>query len=243
MPRVSYDGMGPDPKLNAGAKEAWSASGVMTTKNTSKTVSLQAVFRKPGTYTVSFSLNPLSDVIVKAAALRAEADIEWSVEGNTVTRRVSITNGLSVQGNGEGIRVIVRDVSVDLGPPSPNVDYAIVIDVVHGERGGFDTPPFLLVQPGAAFLAGAGANVVVPVPQDAGAKTMMVLVARNTADATPILDQDVKVIQSDASGITVATYDPRSVQWAPIGPGVATITVWNASANAIYATVIFGIDG
>jgi len=143
-------------------KVSWSASGVMVSGDHSQTVSLQAIFRKPGTYTASFSLNPIDDVVVEGSDIRAEATVEWSVDGNTITRVISVSNGTSIQGTGEGVRIVVNDVTVIAGTISR---YAVTIDVAPGPRGAFNTPPILNRQTEIVGLApGFSATVLMFVP-------------------------------------------------------------------------------
>jgi len=238
MPHQSYDGMGPKEDF---PKVSWSASNVMATGDVSKTVSLQAVFKRPCTYTASFSLVPLKDLIVEGADLRAEATIEWSVDGNTVTRKVNVSNGVSVQGTGEGVRIVVRDVTVGGGGPL-GIEYAVTVNVARGPRAGYNTPPILVPQVEFMTLAaGVGGNI--PIPQNCGIKSLLVTVVRAVTDPTPILDQGVKVFQQNASGSTLCGYDPRAFQWVPIGPGVTDITVQNDTLGVVKFTIFFGVDG
>lgn len=230
----------------APAPKGWSASGTLTATDPNKRVSLQQQFPEAGPYTVSFartggdlSLSPVAE---------AEALISWSVAGNTITRRVDVVSGMSVQGVASGVIVSVRDKSTS-GAAS---NYQVSITVAPGTRASNQIQPYLkagTVQTNPAQVAAAGLFDF-NIPQDAGVSSVLVLVATphpGAAAAPPIPEQACQVIHH-ALGIvpTLAQYDPRSQGWVPLAPGAVVIRVLNdnaiGQADQIF-TVFFGIDG
>lgn len=171
--------LGSDMTISNGKKDGWSASGELQLGNVNKEVSLQANFDEPGTYTLQFSVDYPSP---PAAAffdwdMTAEADIFWSVEGNTVRRRVSVTPGASISGTGQGVKVKLVDASLDnLGGISVRSNYPVTIQIAPGIRGG-DEPPFL--QRAGEYSDGLVAvnQIVADVPKDAGVKSFRVYAA------------------------------------------------------------------
>ncbi len=225
----------------------WSGSGEMITGDTSKEASLAANFSKPSDFTVQFSLLPLGpDSPPPAlplnywAALQATATIRWSVKGVTLTRKISVTNGASLTGVGQGVSVVVDDttspISVHtlLGRP-----YKVGITVAPGTRGS-DTNPPILWPDNAVRNVGHNGTTFYPVPQGCGVKSVLVTVSSNGNG--PIPEQSIEVSQLDAVGTTLAMYDPRAYEFIPVLPGCVSIRIFNYGL-AFKVSTIFGIDG
>ncbi len=238
-----YERIPNTPKLPKG----WSASGVLKTGNTDRIVPLQCQFPEPGTYTASFARE--NGDLSLAPCPECEALISWSVAGQTITRRVDVISGMSVQGTAEAVTITIRDKSTT---GVFDVDYRVTVTVAPGTRAPNQLQPFLkagILNTNPATVAPA-AFFDFDVPQDAGVNSVLVLVASphpGAAAAPPIPEQAAQVIHF-ALGIvpTLLQYDPRSQGWVPLAPGTAAVRVLNdnalGQANQIF-TVFFGIDG
>jgi len=238
-----HDGLGVDPGEK---RKSWSASDTLFTFNVDKKVSLQALFGEAGPYTVQFSITP--DDVTLASVIECTAEIEWTVDGNTVNRRVTVANGASVSGVAEGVRVVVHDVTTT---GLANVEYAVAITVAMGVRPASALPPIhtpsILVSP---VLLLAFTSFDFPIPKNVGVTSVLVLVASDhpgIAAPPPIPEQSVQV-RHIAPGIipVLNNYDPRSMNFVPIAPGANIVRVLNQFAPlgpSVWFTVFFGVDG
>ncbi len=215
-------------------KQGWSASGTLIQKNALKNVTLQADFPAAENYTAQFKLS--GNLLSK----RVEAKVTWSVEGNSVSRIISVADGVSIQGTGQGVRIIAYDASLNTPGPGDVTDYQVSIQVVPGTRGSTSNPPILDRYQGG-FIAPAG-TATFAVPDDAGIISVAVPVGEFAGGAIP--DQAIQVRQEDGTGSLWTQYDPRQYFWMPVLPGVTSIVINNRSVTeTIYAKPIFGIDG
>lgn len=208
----------------------WSASGTLTQAG-HKEVSLQADFPVATDYTAQFKIS--GDLRFKQAI----AEITWSVEGNAVRRRISVADGVSIQGAGQAISIKIRDDSSAVVPGIPT-DYTVSVQVVPGTRGSTSNPPTL--KGDAHILVGASA-LNLNIPQDSGIISVAVLV-ENTAH-NPIPDQAISVRQQDSAGLDVALYDPRQYFWVPLQGSATVLRLENNTADTLIFTVIYGVDG
>lgn len=212
-------------------KLGWSASGVLT-QNGSREVSLQANFPEAKSYTAQFSISG-TDLRYK----KAEAEIKWVVEGNFVTRRITIANGVSIQGAGQAVSIKIRDVS-PVVIPGVATDYTVSVQVVPGSRGSTNNPPTLS---GDAHIVIGGASLNLNIPDNSGVISVAVLVENTLHNAIP--DQAVIVRQQDAAALDVALYDPRQYFWVPIQGSATVLRLENHTADPCAFTVIYGIEG
>ncbi len=228
------------------AKAGWSASNLMVSGDRSKQVSLQANFDVKGTYVASFELKVLDDISGSGLSpIQAEATLEWAVSGNTVVRKVTVRNGTSIQGVGEGVRITIKDVTVGTGA-AVGIRYAMTVVVAYGDRGSFETPPILVPLPVSSgtvlvtLLAGTAKTL--DIPQDVGVKTILVTVADPNAVPVAITEQKARVTQLN-SGVAVCMYDPRAFTWAPLYPGSNQVELKNLTGVTLSFQVFYGIDG
>lgn len=240
----SYD----DPKAKSGG---WSASGNLVAGNTLKTVTMQAVFPDAQNYTVEFNISGAVDT--SGNPVQCVADITWTVEGNLVKRTVSVTNGTSLTGTGQGVRVVIRDVSVDVfgGTPLVGVQYLVGVLVSPGTRSGDKQPPTLALLPafsttsaGGLYLVNPATVVTVNVPQDAGIKSVMITAVNDSNASDP--PRGVIVCSQGTSTSTSKIYDPRFYDWVPLSPGTTQIQLINglpAAGERFAMSVTYGIDG
>src|SRR5208283_1031541 len=92
-------------------KDGWSAAGALQASGTGQ-VKLQADFSKGGVgsgqYTVQFNVNAPPNP-TNPNPIFTEALLTWIVEGNSVTRHISIANGTSITGSGQAVTVVIYD--------------------------------------------------------------------------------------------------------------------------------------
>lgn len=243
-----------------GSKQGWGTSGQLQTGNRTKTVTLQADFSKAGdagTYTVEFGLTPNA---ASNMPIFAEALITWSVEGNSVTRRVNIGDGVSVSGVGQAARIIMSDTTPDYLTPN-GVLYGVSCQVSKGVRGGSKQGPLLLPQgpiggivppfaPNtgsiASFPVAPGPGAVIIVPQNAGVIAVKIIGIDSSTDTLGA--GSLVATQRYVEGIVTintAQYDVfDQPDWVPVVPGTSQILLNNFSGHPVISTsVVFMIDG
>jgi hypothetical protein len=259
---------GVEDQVKASGPKGWSANGVLRATDLVKTVTLQCDFAEaPGPYTLQFGITGNTG-IVGAIDAQAEALITWSVEGNFVTRRVALTNGLSVSGTAEAVRVIIYDVSKP-GFATPNAPYNVSVQVVRGTRPAIQQPPTLNPHPfvgdlntnppqpysQTTFTVLPGHILNLPIPNDAGVVSVFIVTTNNagttqgmTAAGTMLVIPPDSITVTITGSVDAPQWDPRGwPTWVPVPPGAAEITLQNnqagGSAVAVDFSVWYGIDG
>ena len=224
----------------------WSKFAELATFDTGNRPTMQAQFDEPGDFTVQFALEPA--LLPLLSPIECIAIIEWKVAGNTVRRRVTVGNGMSVTGTAEAVHVTFFDASTT---GIAGVKYTVTVNVAPGVRPTVQQPA-LLIPP--IVLAAAPNNPIVlapagthdyPVPQDSGAISVYVSVGSFAPILPgPIPDQSVTVRHLAPGGFILKNYDPRNFIWVPLSPGTERIQVANLSLiAALRFQVHFGIDG
>ncbi len=239
--------MHPEQKHNG-----WSIAGTLQRENAQKKLSLQRAFgpEAAGAYTVQFSLQPLGpEPTIKEAARRTVADIEWSVAGNTIRRRISIGDGTTISGNAEAVRVVLSDAT----PFYVNHDtsfYEVSITIIRGTRQTTLVPPILNIgDPSVLGISGGGSNdVTIPVPQGVGvngfySSVTAALAATHVWAALPAGTVEAYQRQNGATPAEMY-FDPTSYQWIPLLPGAGQLYFANTSLTLeINLKVLWSIDG
>lgn len=236
-------------KLDSG----WSTSGKLDASQPGKSVSMQAGFEESGAYTVQFQVNMPANADVESYNFSTEAIISWSVEGNTISRRITVADGSSVTGVGQSCSVRVIDTSVATGN-APLVGgtpiYEVGISIAKGNRSSAMIPTYVPPDARAAALtAGVGNSVDIDIPDNSGINSVMVLAHLIGATERVIAPSDLAIAQI-SPGLTgvfsVYDYTDQQGNFIPIVPGVSRIqlrcTTTHAATNIIY-TVVFGVDG
>ncbi len=245
------------PGVQPPKRKGWSTGGQMIACNDDKNVALQATFSEPGAYTVSFNIvvPPLPATNVYAGAesvVRADAIVTWSVDGNSVTRRVSIGDGVEISGIASAVSVSVYDVtdrtipSLSTEPIGAGIPYNVTILVAPGTRPSQNQPavldPFPKLPCNVVILDPGGSPtdfVLVPVPSDAGVISVHVAVCAAVFAVVP--DSSIQV---QHNGFVVQKiYDPRATDWEPVTPGTTQVVVTNLNAFQVYVQLVFGVDG
>jgi len=236
-------------------QHAWGVSGKLVTGG-NQTQGLLANFDEPGEYTIEFGIELPTTQHATYSPPRAEADITFSAAGFAITRRVTLSNGLTISGTGQSVRVVIRDVVTKLGltthNPFPGEEYLVTATVVKGVRPTGPIPPML--SPDGAVTGGAtgeggtyfidpgltGASANVPVPQGVGVTGVFVSIGASAAIPTGLLVVEMYGHNHSGAGY----YDPRLFQWVPLVPGVEQINiVTKVGCPPVFATVYFAIDG
>lgn len=229
-----------------GGSGGWSANGTLITGNDSKQARLQALFAKIQVFTVQFNLVRLAPAPVAPVDLpiRCEALITWSVEGNQVTRRVSVGDGVSITGIGQNVTVVVSDTTDrTLHADALGATYNVSINVAPGSRASVQQPATLQPDPklpGNLYVILAGQSKTIPIQEDAGVISTFVTVFGGAAGPQP----GMSVVQFQCGGFTVGQYDPtKETSWVPVPAGCKAIVLTNFSIEDYAFTVTYGIDG
>lgn len=221
-------------------KKAWSASGDLVTGNTQRAVTLQTpTFEEPDYYTLQFNLfRPANAAPTEKVA--AEAEVIWTVEGNSVRRVITISSGSVISGCGNNAVVKLRDVSTN---PS-GINYPVSVQITKGTRPAVQQPPMLY---GEYFTITPGNSVTIPIPQNAGViSAYMGIALINAGSIGPIPNDAIKALFSvGGASLTIAGFDQMMSGWVPVPPGADQLAIFwiNASAQDLEGSVIWGIEG
>ncbi len=228
------------------ASGGWSKSGPLATLNSTLEASMQVQFPISGAYTIAFGIE--EPEAVGGIFRITEAEIAWSVAGNTVRRRVTAGNGVSVTGNGEGVSVKLKDYSINTGVGTTR-PYVVHASVAPGVRPAKNQPPILTTRTPEPILLVGGATSIVQIPPDAGVISAMITAYAFTSASgiyvsVPI-PEGTAFVQQLGGGLRLKYYDARTYDFVPIAPGATAIGLANnfAAGTSIYYTVTFGIDG
>jgi hypothetical protein len=197
------------------------------------------------------------------------AIIQWTVQGNKVTRIVTVGNGTSISAPAEMVSVLVLDNTYNLvsagGSPSgsgPGFQYTVNIQVTTGVRAAI-LPPFLNwnYPPGAVALTaaftpaayqpfyalaatgGAAGEIIVPIPTNAGVIGYIISAFDSTTPTTPPIINakqfDAGFFQLDRAYL--GPPDPSEI--IPIIPNAAFIGIESPGADTIGFSIVWVIDG
>ncbi len=218
----------------------------MVTGNAQAVNGLQASLSDPygapesGTMTLAFSVQhptvPSSNGVVDCQAL-----INWTIDGNRVTRRISVGNGTSITGVGQSVMVQLIDKTTTAGGAVLGAPYEVDVQVGLGVRGSVAQLP-VLNEAANNLTVPPSSQVSIIIPQDAGAVSAKVLVRSQAAVPGPA---NTTVQFVNGFGSSQATYDPQvQTDFVPIPPSSIIVQlINNDAANAVTMTLIWGIDG
>jgi hypothetical protein len=181
--------------------------------------------------------------------LIVEAKITWSVAGNSVTRRVSVANGVAISGLANHINVEVYPVlvagsiwNVNLSPFQANILAAA------GVRPNIQQPPTLQLT-SIEVLAPPNLPVDILVPHDAGITSVFAKVWSLTG-SFPAEDSEVIMFASQEGPVfnPQRSWNPAvDFSWVPFFGSCDTIQLVNhdtlASGNSLYYSIVYGIEG
>lgn len=182
------------------------------------------------------------------------AIITWSIGGNQITRKVSVSNGSSVTGVGAGCSVAVFDATGMAPAPVPPLtandpvpNYNVLVTLTPGSRGESALPPVFYPIPANGTLppnTGAHApSVVIPVPPNSGATSVAVTTC-NGAD-TPSDALVTQFFDDGGAGVVIKTYRPDIYTgFVALDPSATSILIQNQNmTQSLQWSVTFGIDG
>ncbi len=238
----------------ANGKKGWQGSGGLVIGG-DNVVHFQADFDAPGYYTVQFDVQFPADKDIAQLVL-ARAEVIWNVEGNFVRRLISIGQGASISGSGQGVAVNIFDWSQALIPP---FDYFVSGQVSKGTRPTGARPPILQNGPLTAVNAdpdrrGASPNVAVAsndtityvIPPNAGVTAVLVN-ARSAViiGGAGLLGNDVSIQQiSGIGGTNLDNYNYDNCgEWIPLSAAATAVAVKNTSSAGERITLYWGVEG
>lgn len=223
-----------------GASGGWSSTANMFTGD-AKSVKLQAAFPQSEYYTMQFGVTPPntpgSQLIFSCIAV-----ITWKVEGNYVTRQISVTNGTSISGTAQAIDVALTDNTQNFGQ-TLNQPYQIGIQVVPGTRPTTNQP-VILVLPGQNDQSLAPNNIATfDVPQNSGVISVEVI---GVSDNVGVPEAPTIQVTLASASQSLKSYmvGLTNTGFISVPPGAVQIAIFNADQtnNAIYS-IAWGIDG
>lgn len=224
-----------------GKTGGWSNTIPLLTKN-AKTGSFQCTFPTAGYYTVQFGVQA-PQTVGSLTVFSAIATITWKVEGNTVVRQVSVNNGVSVSGTGQGVNVIFADNTPDVGQPG-QAPYSISVQVSPGARPSQNQPAILLLPNQYETEIAPSTGSVFDIPNNAGVISMEpAAVASDGAVVTQPHYEVIFVSVAQAfKNYVIADGGPQG--FLPVPPGATQMFISNLSAtDTLIFTPTWGIDG
>lgn len=195
--------------------------------------SLQARIEPANVFTVQFSISP--PFFSNNADNIPVAEIQFSCNGVTIRRKISIYSGASLSGPGQTVKVKMFDESeTDLRGP-----YNVSCTITVGTRSSSDVP-VLMNTP--QEIINATASATFNIEDDTGANQVQFLIS--PATVTDTIDPDnIQLIFLDTAGNTIGGTTWAPGIFFPIPPSTAQITVYNGDDDAIRARMVLGIDG
>jgi len=192
---------------------------------------------EPGNYTIQFNVTNIRPTRNGDGPgnITPTAEVIWSVEGNSVRRLVSVVNGTSITGIGQGIRVRVFD-ETDPGDTTAQQSYTVSVQVTRGSRPSIQQPPtygqYYTDSQGNVLFSSivvlAGGASIIQVPQNIGAVSVWITAYYPGQSFT---DADLYVLQEDSA---------LSAQASQIG---LLNNTPNVGGSPITFGILFGIDG
>jgi hypothetical protein len=214
---MNYKGLSAFKEINAGTDDAFQ---------------LQANFEEPGPYSAQFSVSyPDNTEFVYSCV----AQVDWKVEGNWVTRLVSVTNGTTISGTSQGVRIMIRDTSV-LNIPGSVDSYVASVQIAPGTRPVTTRGP--IYQPDLPVHLPGFAVATIALPMNAGITSVMVVAPVNPAPVKLIANLGVAALAFEYQWNVALERE-----WHPIPSGVWRFQIANLDAAATDFLVIYGIDG
>jgi hypothetical protein len=204
---------------------------------------LQALFEEePGYYSLEFSVASLpvdpgpggpGNV---SGIFQATAIINWKVEGNKNQRIITVGNGVTISGLGQGVDVAMLDNTPVFA--TTNLKYTITATLSKGVRPFTSNPPTLFGL--AATNVAASGAVAVPIPPNCGISSVEV----NVSPTVPAVQPNVVVAHRNAATI-FKSYDPqKNIGFVDLAPNCTQVRISNLDpANAVTVSLVWGIDG
>lgn len=220
-------------------KDGWSSSGKLTRLNKNGLITLQADFPFADVYTVQFAVDAPAGTINNTDGIyRAIATIQWTVEGNTITRQIDVGNGTAISAPSQAVRVSVVDATQAAKVALAGTQYGVTISVTRGVRAFGTVPPVLF---GETVSIPAGGSADIAVPTNAGVTSVELTALDLLSPGTnPII-----TVEHQNTGIIKAyTQNQFDSGFISIAPSTINIHVTNLDgANPVIISLTWGIDG
>lgn len=235
---------------NYAGKDGWAQSGNLSTFNSDIGVKLQANFPEADSYTLQFGVIPprVAGVI---APHRPVASITWTVAGNQIERIITVGDGTSITGRGEGALVRVFD-DLETGMVGTSgLPYPVTIELTKGVRASLSRPTFQpkLVTPGAGPEALYSSELVL-VPAGSATWNVPIGATELFVWARPSLNGAGALQPLDCrwlfpGGSPGSFFAPISNEWVPVPPLATQILVINpaAAVGNAFTNIMWGIEG
>jgi hypothetical protein len=234
-------GSGTDQRVTKESKAesgGWSGSTPLITGISKLKPIIQAVFPKAAYYTIRFGVNPPNPTDEGVSTFySAEATITWKTEGNKITRRISIGNGVAISGTGQACDVTISDTTPDEGQPLGQ-NYSVNAHMTTGTRPYCQQPVILQTVNTVQLVAPAGI-IVYEIPQDAGIISCAISAF---SAATP----NLTVTQFASASVDTKKYSQGNLtnpEYISLVPNTQFIQVVNAGADEVILTLTWGIEG
>jgi hypothetical protein len=218
----------------------WGIGGIVNPPGTNNpdphgenSVDLQCQLKLPMVMTVQFNIgSPRSDT---QNANVPVAVIEFSTNGNSVYRKISIYNGATISGPAEYVKVKAFDESED---KLHSGAYNVNILVTPGTRGGTIIPVLMNT---ATETIDASASHTFPIEQNAGAVLVRFLIGPSSPTATVDLSKFTFTFIDVSS--TVINTVIGTLDFIEIPPGAVSVLVQNNDVVNATVRMVLGIDG
>jgi hypothetical protein len=172
------------------------------------------------------------------------ATISWKVEGNFVTRQISVQNGATISGTAQAIDVNLQDNTPNYGQ-TLNQPYQIGIQVTPGTRPVTNQPPLLMFNDQQQVsIAAAGGTKIFDIPQNAGVISMEIA-GVGFAGGLAISPNLLVQFFTNATFLKSYIYSGGEFdQFVPVPIGATEVLIVNQDAtNVADFSLAWGIDG
>jgi hypothetical protein len=202
---------------------------------------LQSTYPESAVKTVQFEVVPPELSAPAFGEFNCEAIVVWQNDSNKLSRRISVGNGATISGTGQGVTVQLQDVTAF---PPGNQPYAVTVSLAPGQRASYNQPPTLLGFKDGVHVVLAAGVLVLNIPQDAGAISLEVSIGVLVFAAMPVTGK-INVVLETAVGVIFKQYDPAiETGFVPIPPNCSVVHINNFDpVNSYRIQVTFGIDG
>lgn len=246
----------------------WSGTADLVSMNPEVRRTFQASFVNAdgaGSLTVQFDVD---DPLLTAVPLRfiaPTARITWSVEGNSVTRVVSVRNGMSITGVGEVIAIEIWDNAIPINPlipplPAQMTPYKVNITIGPGTRGPSNIAPTVIPYMSTVNLAGtalegygvstvtnlglASGNAIIDLSEYQGVTGIFFTISNAYLAITAT---DIAVAGSAVGGaVTFQGTGLNQNVWIPVPPSTSAITFYLNPADVASTYIVsatLSVDG
>jgi hypothetical protein len=192
----------------------------------------------PGEYTIQFEVYPPED----GKGFAAYAIVSWKIDGQQITRKLTVFSGASISGVAEAVDVRIVDVS-DIGRTSaPPLTYKVEATLAKGVRPTTMQPPTLNTRSAVIFFNGPN-SATYEIPKNAGVISALVL-GSNVDNTVPPSTLELRASAVDAFSTTLQSWFPiQNLGFIPL-PGNATevFLEYNGTGQFV-VNITWGIEG